>query len=188
MRAWLNRHPLLSTVATIAALLIFLPLAPVIAQNFTQVILLDGTASAPAVTFNSDLDTGFYRIGTGRTGYAADGVPSGEMKASSWVAPGQIRMTQTTAPVLSSCSGCALENGATDSAWRVNLAESLASTFTITFATAFSSEPACTAQDETTTNKNPVRIQALATSIVVTLNAAAASNDRVSGICVGKTG
>jgi uncharacterized protein (DUF2237 family) len=37
-------------------------------------LALDGTVAAPAFSFTADTNTGFYRIGSGNTGYSADGV------------------------------------------------------------------------------------------------------------------
>ncbi len=50
-------------------------------QSFNP-LLNDGTAAAPSLAFNSDPDTGFYRIGANTIGIATNGVRIGEIGTS----------------------------------------------------------------------------------------------------------
>ena len=43
-----------------------------------------GTAAAPSVTFNSDTDTGFYRVGANEIGVAVNGASVGSFSSSGW--------------------------------------------------------------------------------------------------------
>jgi hypothetical protein len=70
-----------------------------------QVLLADGSASAPAIGFVSDsgLDTGFYRIGEGNIGITADGVKRIDISTTttSWTTGHTVNIgtTGTTSPL-----------------------------------------------------------------------------------------
>lgn len=75
-RAHARAHRLLA--ALLVALLVMTVIAvPALAQSgvtvFQALGVQDGSISAPGYTFNSDFDTGWYRIGSGNIGYSANG-------------------------------------------------------------------------------------------------------------------
>jgi hypothetical protein len=52
--------------------------------NGSTLLAADGTEGAPGIAFNSDTDTGFYRIGANNLGFSANGLKIGEFGTSGW--------------------------------------------------------------------------------------------------------
>jgi hypothetical protein len=58
--------------------------------------LANGTVSLPALTFDSDPDTGLYRVGAGELGIAADGVKVAGITVTTVTLPKGVTATQST--------------------------------------------------------------------------------------------
>lgn len=70
-------------VLAIAALLVAVSLvAPVVAQNFSSVQVLNGSAASPSITFLNSSDTGFFRSGSGTIGVSSGGTQVASFGAS----------------------------------------------------------------------------------------------------------
>ena len=78
----------------------------------------DGTLGAPALAFNSDTDTGFYRIGSGRIGFVSNGILLGSLLSN------ENDIFQLRAGITASNNvayGLSLTTSAGDGRWKLGL-------------------------------------------------------------------
>ena len=67
--------------------------------NGVNIHNIDGSATTPSYTFDSDLNTGIYRIGTDNIGIATGGTLAFEIDSNQNVRPVAIHVTAAGAPV-----------------------------------------------------------------------------------------
>lgn len=116
----------------------------------TLVKATDGSVTAPSVSFANDLDTGFYRIGSGQVGFANNGVlgitfgASGALTAAGLIT-GQLGLTVTAAAIslnvssnfgVSICSGTSQGLVLIGNSAANNVTIATGATFSVTAATA----------------------------------------------------
>ena len=73
----MKRKTSILTLVGAALLLAASLVAPVVAQQFTTIAVLNGSATAPSLTFYNDNDTGFFRGAANQIDVATNGVSRG---------------------------------------------------------------------------------------------------------------
>lgn len=119
---------------------------PVVAQHFPNIVVLDGSAGSPSMTFNSAQTRGFFNdtVNTG-VGFAAGSNQVGGFNATALFLPTQVRAYPAPAPT---CSGCGSGGGGgvigTNSVMKATIGTLGGSnSITLTFPNTWTQKPSC---------------------------------------------
>ena len=144
----------------------------------TTLQLGNGTAGAPTYSFLSDTNIGVYRVGADVLGFATGGVLALSISAT------QHTTYQGTSPTITAGGGTSPSIVGKDQAFTVTIGTGgVATSFTVTFANAFTNAPPSVACSDT--DIVALKVVSTTTTVAVTATAAFTAGSKVHVLCGG---